>query len=151
MATNQRRIKLIQPRLQLKLLSSFLGISALSLTLQFLLFTSSLSSIAADLPQDGDLVVEMIPEELLLILLISFGVMLPLTFFVGVIITFRVAGPLYRFEMFLKAIQRGEKPADCRIRRNDELQGFCELLNQATAPLRERTAEPAGHELERAA
>lgn len=143
MQQHKRRIKLIQPRLQIKLISAFLGVSALSLTLQYILFASSLTALAAELPTDGAVLLERVPWHAQRSLLISFGVLLPVTFFVGVVITFRVAGPLYRFEMFLRQIIRGEKPADCRIRKEDELQEFCGLLNQATAALRDAADEPA--------
>lgn len=140
MAKYKRRIKLIQPRLQLKLILCFLGVSALSLALQFILFTTTLTSVAADLPQDGSYLLEHVPDYVSWILVVSCAVLLPLTFCVGVLVTFRVAGPLHRFEMFLKAIAAGQKPADCRIRKTDDLQDFCRLLNEATAPLR-RSAE----------
>lgn len=140
MPQHKRRIKLIQPQLQLKLISAFVGMSALALTLQFLLFTSSLTELAAELPEDGAVLIEHVPAHVQRILLISFLIFLPLTFCVGVLITFRIAGPLYRFEVYLKQVIRGEKPADCRLRRGDELVGLCELINQATAPLRAHEA-----------
>ena len=40
--------------------------------------------------------------------------------------------------MFLNQVIRGEKPEPCRIRKRDELQDFCKLLNEVTAPLREQ-------------
>jgi signal peptidase II len=138
MPRSRRRTHLIQPRLQIKLIAAFMGMSTLALLLQFIVFTSRLSELAADLPQDGPLVLERIPSTVLWTGFLSFAVLLPLTFMVGVLVTFRVAGPLYRFEMFLKAIIRGERPADFRLRKNDELQELCVLLNQATAALRSR-------------
>jgi signal peptidase II len=140
MPQHKRRIKLIQPRLQIKLISAFIGMSALALTLQFLLFTSSLTELASELPEDGPALIERVPAHVQRILLVSFLVFLPLTFCVGVLITFRIAGPLYRFEMYLKQVIRGEKPPDCRLRKGDELLGLCDLINEATAPL--RAAEP---------
>jgi signal peptidase II len=143
MVPSRRRTRLIQPRLQIKMIAAFLGMSTLALLLQFIVFTSSLSELASDLPQDGPLLLERIPSSVLWTALLSFTVLLPMTFMVGVLVTFRVAGPLYRFEVFLKAIIRGEKPADCRLRKGDELHELCELLNQATAALRSR-AESGG-------
>jgi len=40
-----------------------------------------------------------------------------------------------------KAVIRGEEVGPCRIRRGDEFQELCELINQATAPLREQHAD----------
>lgn len=45
---------------------------------------------------------------------------------------------------FLGEIIRGEKPDDCRLRKGDELQDLCRLLNRATAELRAREGLAAG-------
>ena len=98
------------------------------------------------------MLLDQIPERLLWILGFSYGVCLPLTFCVGVVVTFRFAGPIYRFEKYLKALARGEQVEECRIRKGDELQEFCKLLNEATAPLRSRARpEPEEQRLDRAA
>jgi hypothetical protein len=140
---NRRRIKLIQPRLQIRMILAFLGVTALALTLQFLLFTSSLARLASELPADGDLLLERVPEQVLVVLLVSALVVLPLTFSVGILITFRIAGPLYRMRRFLDDVAAGRRPAECRLRKGDELQDFCEALNRATAPLRAAEERPA--------
>lgn len=54
----------------------------------------------------------------------------------GVASTHKIVGPLYRFRVYLTALARGESPEPCRIRKDDELQDLCELLNRATEPLR---------------
>lgn len=131
MATYQRRKKLIQPRLQIRLILAFLGVALLALMLQFILFASTIATLAADLPQEGEILIERIPGYTVAVLFISVGVLLPLIFFVGILTTFRIAGPLYRFEQHLKAIARGEDPGVCRIRKGDELQDFCRTFNAA--------------------
>ncbi len=143
MSPNKRRKKLIRPRIQLKLIMAFLGVSLLALLLQFLLFQSTLSVLAADMPQDGPILLERIPGYTLLVLGISVAILLPMTFFVGVIVTFRVAGPIQRFDMHLQAIARGEDPGTCRIRKNDELQDFCATLNAALDRLKADRVAPA--------
>lgn len=142
MSQNQRKKKLIQPRLQMTMILSFLGIAVLALLLQFLLFQSTLSMLAADMPQDGALLLERIPGFTLLVLAISLCVLLPMTFFVGVLVTFRVAGPMHKFDMHVQAIARGEDPGECRLRKNDQLQEFCAHLNAAISRLRTDRATP---------
>lgn len=142
MTQNQRRKKLIQPRLQLTLILSFLGVAVLALLLQFLLFQSTLSVLAADLPQDGALLLERVPGFTLLVLAISLCVLLPLSFFVGVMVTFRIAGPIHNIDQHLLAVARGEDPGECRIRKNDELQDVCAHLNAALGHLRNPHAIP---------
>ena len=142
----RRRIKLIQPRLQLKLVFASLGICLLGLLFECLFFAACLAELAVDLPQDGTIVLENIRPMLVRVALISCAGILPLVFIVGVLTTFRVAGPLYRIEMFLKAVARGEKPPDCHLRKGDELVELCEIVNLATAPLRRAAPEDAARE-----
>ena len=142
--TYKRRKKLIKPTLQLKLSGIFVGLSALSLLLQFVLFTNVLHEIAIQLPNDGAIVLEEINGVTLRILAASFLVFLPLTLAVGVLCTFRIAGPVYRFEQFLDAVRRGEKPGDFSLRKGDELQELARLVREATEPLRRDDAESTG-------
>jgi hypothetical protein len=141
-STSRRTRKLIQPRLQLKLVLSFLGLTVLALTLQSLLLGALLAHLAAELPQDGTHLLQALPSLLTSTILLSLSVCLPLTFCVGVILTFRVAGPLYRMEQYLRQLARGETSSPCRIRREDELQEFCAVLNEATAPLLQQRTTP---------
>lgn len=136
----RRRIKLIKPKLQLKLVGVFVGLSALGFLLQSLHVGLRLSELAASIPEGGTYLMAVMPELPLEILLVSFGMLLPLTVAVGILVTFRIAGPVFRFEKYLKAVIRGEEVGPCRIRQGDEFQELCELINQATASLREQHA-----------
>ncbi len=136
----QRRDRLVRPRLQLRLILAFLAVATMALLLQFTLFASVLSTAASNLPHDGQILLENTTGLTLAIFAISMSVLLPLCFFVGVLVTFRVAGPLHRFEKHLEAIARGEDPGPCRIREGDELQDFCAKLNAAIERVRERGA-----------
>ena len=50
----KRRIKLIKPRLQLRMIATFVGLSALGFLLQALLVAMLLSQTAAEMPEGGD-------------------------------------------------------------------------------------------------
>jgi len=139
----RRRRKLIQPGLQLRLTFTFVGISALSLLLQFVLFANAITNLALELPRDGAVVMERSSGLLGSVLLVSFLVFLPLTFGIGVLATFRIAGPVYRFKAFLSAVLRGERPPDFHLRKGDELQDLAELMNVVTEPLRRPSDAPA--------
>lgn len=138
MQTYKRRIKIIRPRLQLKLVFSFLGMTLLALMLQFMVFLKTVTNIASALPADHDVLMEAVPEIVVQSLLLTFLVIVPLVFLVGVLMTFRIAGPIYRFESWCKSLLRGEDPGECRLRQGDELNELCSLLNQVGAPLREK-------------
>ncbi|MEZ6016379.1 MAG: hypothetical protein R3F49_14775 [Planctomycetota bacterium] len=132
----RRKKKLIKPLFQLRLTGIFVGLSALSLLLQFVLFTNILHETAVGLPNDGPIVLEEINRITFKVLVASFGVFLPLTLSIGVLCTFRIAGPVYRFEQFLSAVIRGERPRDFRLRKGDQLTELAALINEATRPLR---------------
>lgn len=137
----KRRIKLIQPRLQLRLVGVFCGLTLLALGLQFLVFMRALSGIAEQLPADHGVLMEAVPEMVLQSSLLALLVVLPLVLFVGVLVTFRIAGPLYRIEMHLRRLISGEDPGECRLRKGDELQNLCSLVNRATEEVRLRNAQ----------
>ena len=132
----KRRIKLIQPRLQLKLVGSFVGLAALAMLLQFILLGARLSSAAAELSDAGGLLAERVPGMLLSVLAVSCAVLLPIIFAFGVLITFRLAGPVYRFETYLGQVARGEDVGPCHIRKDDELHELCDRINEAVSALR---------------
>ena len=136
----QRRDRLVRPCLQLRLILAFLGVAAMALLLQFVLFASVISTAASELPQDGQILLERTTGLSITIFLVSLGVLLPLCFFVGVLVTFRVAGPLYRFEKYFESVARGEDPGTCRIRKGDDLQELCTVLNAAMDRMRGRSA-----------
>jgi len=136
----KRRIKLIKPKLQMKLVGVFVGLSALGFLLQSLHVGLRLSELAANVPEGGTYLMAVMPELPIEILLVSFGMLLPLTIAVGILVTFRIAGPVYRFEKYLKSVIRGEEVGPCRIRKGDEFQELCELINEVTVAAREQNS-----------
>lgn len=134
--------KIPKPRLQLKMVGVFLGISGLSFLLYTLLLGLRLSELATRLPSGGEHLKEELPRLLALSLAQACLVLLPLIFLVGVAITFRVAGPVYRLERHLERVARGEKVERVRLRDGDELNELAECVNDAVAALgAERTDE----------
>jgi hypothetical protein len=76
--------------------------------------------------------------------LFSFGIVLPLTIAVGVLATFRIVGPIYRFETYLRGVLRGDQLGPCKIRKGDAFGEMCTLINEVTEPARRReTVRPA--------
>jgi hypothetical protein len=145
----KRRIKLIKPGLQLKITAMFMGVSATSLLLQYLLFSSQLANVATTLPDGGAVLLGLMPDLLIQVLFMSFAFLFPVMLCVGILSTFRIAGPVYRFERYLESVARGEEVGPCRIRRGDELWELCDKINEATAALRHRK-DAAGAEAEEA-
>ncbi len=140
-STVKRRIKLINPRLQLSIAGIFVGLAACSLIVQLFLLGMDLQLVAQETPESS--LADAIPSLLLRSLLFTGGMWLPLTFFVGIVATHRIAGPLYRFEQHLAAVVRGENPGPCHIRTSDELQHLNRLINEALEATAERAAREA--------
>jgi hypothetical protein len=137
----KRRKKLIDPALQLRLTGTFVALSALALLLQYLLFANVLAQAAAEMPDGGSLLAARTGRLLLETLATSALVVLPLIAAVGVLTTFKVAGPLYRFRVYLIQVRRGEDPGPCRIRKTDALQELAVLITETTEPLRSAARE----------
>lgn len=136
-----RRNKLIQPRLQLWLVSSFVGLAGVGLLMQFLLLGYRLTSRSSEIAGLSGEVVDEVPSVLLETLLFSLVVVVPLIFAIGILVTFRIAGPIHRFETYLQSVIRGEQVDPCKIRTGDRLQPLCDLINQATEPVRRGAKE----------
>lgn len=145
-AKDRRRIKLIKPRLQLKLIGVFVGLSGLGFLMQSLHVGLRLSELAANVPEGGPYLMAVMPELPLEILAVSFGMLLPLIVAVGILVTFRIAGPIHRFEEYLKRVIAGEQVGPCKLREGDDLIELCELINKATESLRLRNANEAADE-----
>ncbi|MAB79287.1 MAG: hypothetical protein CMJ89_08030 [Planctomycetes bacterium] len=133
----RRRVKLIKPRFQLKLVGVFVGLSALGFMLQAMHVGLRLSELAASLPVGGTHLMAVIPDLPLEILTVSFGMLLPFIVAVGILVTFRIAGPVHRFEKFLRSVLDGEETGPCRLRKGDEFGDLCELINEVTAGIRQ--------------
>lgn len=142
----KRRRKLIKPGLQLKLVGAFAGMSALGFLLQYILLAKELTQLAVQLPEGGSVLAERAPGVLLSVLGISFLLLFPLIACVGIVLTFRIAGPVYRFEKYLEGVARGEQQGPCRIRRTDELHELCDRINAAVAYLSATTSAGEGQE-----
>jgi signal peptidase II len=135
--------KLIKPRLQLKLVSSFVGVALLSMLLQFFLFSTNLLRLTSHLPFAEAYSEQIIGDMLYDTLLVSFSILVPLTIVIGVLFTHRIAGPVYRFERYLSDFAEGKESGPCRIRTGDELQELCGIINRAVERVRRESEAPS--------
>lgn len=139
MNQTQRRTYLIQPKLQTKLVGSFVGLATLALLLQFLFLGMRLIPMARSLPGGSELA-GALPGVILQVMAFSLLILLPIIFCLGIRITLKIAGPLYRFERFFEEVKEGQRTDPCRLRQGDELQALCEMINEATAERRASNA-----------
>lgn len=127
----RRRNKLVRPGYQLRLVASFLGVALLGTLLQFLATHWGLMRLAADIPGVGGEVADEVPGLMLKVLAFTVAIVVPLLVAVGILLTFRTAGPLYRLETYLENVISGKETGPCRLRDGDELQELCSLINRA--------------------
>ena len=139
----KRKKKLINPALQLRLIGTFFGVAGICLLLQALLLGLYLTEAARAMPAGGPDLLTRIPALIRNSLFVSFGVFVPLVLAIGIHRTFRMVGPIYRFEQHLKGIARGEDMGLCRIRKRDDLQELCRLINAAVQRLQADAREPS--------
>jgi hypothetical protein len=137
-----RKRKLIKTRFQLKLIGVFLGLAAVSALIQTLLVNHSLLKLLGRSEQASHALLGDLPGLLLGNLLLSLGLLLPAMGVIGVLVTHRIAGPVYRFEQHLKAYARGEDPGVCKIRKGDEFNELCSIINSALERARQDAAGP---------
>lgn len=132
----RRRKKLIKPALQMKVVCVFLAIVGLSSVVQAFALIGALEQLALNASGDQRMILDQVPDLVTRHLLITLVVLVPIVVVSGVLVTFRIAGPIHRFEVFLRSVIAGEQAGACTLRKHDELHELCELLNEATAPLR---------------
>jgi hypothetical protein len=134
----RRRRKLVKPGIQLRLGAIFAGLTFLCLLLQWLLFSALLAGEADSMPVGSEYLLDLVPSLLFRSLAFSVLLALPLTLLAGVHATFRITGPIHRFEVYLRAVADGTQHGPCKIRKGDALGELCELINEATEPVRRR-------------
>jgi nitrogen fixation/metabolism regulation signal transduction histidine kinase len=143
---NRRKQKLTKSGLQLKLISAFLAMAVVAALFQVVLLNISLLNLTEDLGVQTTEVIARFSTILMRNLLITMGVLVPFMLVFGILITHRIAGPIYKFERYLESIARGEEQGDCKLRKGDELHDLCERLNTAVRALKQRGGEAGAQE-----
>ena len=101
---SQRKNQIILPRFQLRLAAKFVGLSLAALLCQFLFMGILLTNVLRGLP-GAEVLIEEVPGIVLKTVLFMAVLQLPILS-MGLILTFRIAGPVYRFESYLRALAR---------------------------------------------
>lgn len=136
----RRRFRLLRPALQMRLMAAFGGVGLLALGLQFLLFYRVVGDAALASGSADAAVVQELSSNLLTSLFVSVAVLLPLVLAIGTSFVLRFIGPIYRFEMWIGQVLRGEDPGPCRLRKNDELMELAALIDTLGEERRLRNA-----------
>lgn len=136
----KRRIKLINPGVQLRMCLTFLAVAMFCITLQFALHQIAVADAGLNYPEDPVAMATYLHGKVWDHLLVSVWILLPMTIAVGVIATFRIAGPIYHLEQHLRAVARGEDPGTLFFRTHDEFRELPQVVNAALDRLRSEGA-----------
>lgn len=126
-----RRKKLIEPRIQLRFGLLFLSLAMVAVLVQSIVIVNVIQQVARRLPNDGVELTSELPFILAGTTLLTLILLAPLSLVIGIRSTFPLVGPLYRFRAHLGELAAGRNPGPCRIRKTDELQDLCVLINEA--------------------
>jgi hypothetical protein len=143
MNQTRRRTQLIKPWLQIQIGLGCLSIAAIVVVVQGVNLSHALMRVASDLPSEGGLVLSEMSGIITSNVLFTLALLTPLLITVGVLLTFRIAGPLHRIETYLEAVLAGKERRPCTLRDGDSLQELCSLVNRVSAPMREAVPEEA--------
>lgn len=134
--TNRRKKVLVRPRVQVLaglIVAVTVGVALLTLTL---LAQGSITQLAASHPEVDPAFLRDARGELLHDLVVALLGLAPVAVLTGILMSFRIVGPIHRLETYLLRILRGEELGPCSLRAEDELHDFCDVLNDAVEKLR---------------
>ena len=134
---------LIRPGFQLRLVGAFLGMAVLALGLQLLILGFLLRRAAISAEAGTGELVDAIPSVMLQVGALSAAILIPVLLALGILRTFRVAGPIHRFERYLGDVAVGRESGPCAIRKGDDLQVLCERINAAVTYLKSEQGNPS--------
>jgi nitrogen fixation/metabolism regulation signal transduction histidine kinase len=88
-------------------------------------------------------------RQMLLSLSLGLALMVIFVAAVGIYVTHKVAGPIYKMKMLLRGVEQGKLNFQGKLRKGDELQDFFEAFSRMVDALRQRQAREV-EELEQA-
>lgn len=142
----RRRIYLIQKGFQLKytgviLLFMFIVAWLVGYTIYYTGWLLMGEKLANVYPQ-GRLVAIM--RTINLTLLLRLVLITPFVVLLSVLMSHKIAGPLFRINRFLRSVASGDLSARLTLRRGDELHDLAETINEMTSDLKNRVKKMKG-------
>ncbi|MCA8944456.1 MAG: hypothetical protein KDB80_17975 [Planctomycetes bacterium] len=119
--------------MQMRLASYFVAMAAFAVFFQVFLTDHAIATVIGTLPNDRAIARALLPTALDGGLYWTLAVVVPLMVTIGALVTFRVAGPATRLQLFFERLANGESMGPCRLRDHDDLQVLCAATNRALA------------------
>jgi hypothetical protein len=133
---NRRKNYVPLPALQIQLVLICLFFAACTGMLQALLIQRFVTELLQQLPEASALARADASVWVLSQFFLSLAIMFPVVLGLGILITFRFAGPLVNIEKHLRRVAAGEDPGPCRLRKGDQYQSIADAVNLAVTTLR---------------
>lgn len=134
--SNRRRQLLINPKLQWTIILFNIGLATLALIVIYFqnqfIFQHLMESQQPEMTQDPFMrgIIEADMARMKAAFLVTGGVIFSLMFIGGLILSNRIAGPIYHLEKHLKGILDGKPTTEVKFRDRDFFQSTADLVNQ---------------------
>jgi methyl-accepting chemotaxis protein len=129
---NRRRVRIIneyQYRLIITLIVMIILISAVLLGVLFVLLRNDIAALPRPIPTDINLYHRLLYQPFLVVIIVALIVFI-ITFWLLIVITHRVYGPIYRLGKFIRALSKGEKTGELHFRKGDAVDHMADLYNE---------------------
>lgn len=129
---NRRRVRIInefQYRLIITMIVLIIAISTILLGVLFLLIRNNIAALPQPLLETANLYHRLLYQPFLIAIIIALIIFI-ITFWILIVITHRVYGPIYRLGKFIKALSKGEKTGELRFRKGDAVDHMADLYNE---------------------
>lgn len=134
---NRRRVRIIdqyQFRFIMWLLLVIIMVSALLGLATFILIRQEISKLPQPLPPGTDLFQLLLYKPFLTVVIIALFLYI-ITFWLLIVLTHKVYGPMYRLGMFIKSLSKGEKTGELQFRKGDVVDHLSDLYNELYASI----------------
>lgn len=136
----QRTKRLVKRGLQLKMIIVFVSLACISGCFQLILVNRSVVELMQNAHMGEGALADRLPGILTENLLWTLALLVPLMSYIGLVVTQRVAGPVYVFERYLDRLLAGETVGACRLRKGDELREVAERLTRLAERIQDESA-----------
>lgn len=133
----KRRKKLVRADVQFRVVLIALLVASLVLLVNFHLSLTAVGGVAAKWSNslEAGLALKELKSCILSRFVLSVGVLVPLAIGLGVVYSFKFAGPIYKFKKFFTELKTGPWNSRCALRKGDDLQDLCGAINAGLRPM----------------
>ena len=129
---------LVNIEVQLRVVLTALAVASLVLSANFFLWLASISSALAEHQSVPTIVMafDTLRSTMTQQFLLCVGLAIPMAICLGILYSFKFAGPIYRFTQYFSDLATGRWDRPCSIRKGDDLQSLCGRINAGLEPMR---------------